>query len=301
MRVGFAKIGVGVAVGAALLVPGVVGAWGERGHTLVNQLAIEVAANDLPGFMKAGSRQLIFNGYEPDRWRQESGTPMNTAQAPDHFFDSELWGPIATIEADRYAFLAKFIEKKGDPVKVGYLPYAILENYGRLRNALRQWRNAKTGNDKKLMESNALYHAGILGHYVADSTMPMHLSIHFNGWAEGAPNPKGFTTDRGFHSRYENAYVTAAIDAGRVKALMRRPRRLHDILGNLKVHLQATFADLEPIYVLEKEGEFNPQAPRERGTTLIAGQLARGAVMLEDLWYTAWVESGEPIPQTPQP
>jgi hypothetical protein len=39
----------------------------------------------------------------------------------------------------------------------------------------------------------------------------MHLTIHYNGWADGVANPRNFTKDRMFHSRYENAYVNAAI------------------------------------------------------------------------------------------
>src|SRR5262245_11923735 len=127
-----------------LLLPRFMQAWGEKGHLMVNQLAIEAAAGDLPPFMKAATDQIIYNGYEPDRWREESGTAMNIAQDPDHFFDSEMWGPISTIPSDRYAFMSKLVEKKTDLIKVGYLPYAILENYGKLRNAFRQWRNAQT-------------------------------------------------------------------------------------------------------------------------------------------------------------
>jgi hypothetical protein len=53
----------------------------------------------------AARDQIAYNGVEPDRWRMEGPTSaMNVAQAPDHFFDSELWGcdskrlsPIATL------------------------------------------------------------------------------------------------------------------------------------------------------------------------------------------------------------
>src|SRR5258706_11364491 len=74
-------------------------AWGEKGHSIINRLAIDVAASKLPPFMNAARDHIIYNGNEPDRWREEGRTsPMNTAQAADHFFDSEYWGPISTIE-----------------------------------------------------------------------------------------------------------------------------------------------------------------------------------------------------------
>src|SRR5262245_48379184 len=118
--------------------------WGEKGHYMVNRLALDAAANSLPAFMRSSAAQLVYNAYEPDRWREEADSPMNEAQAPDHFFDSEMWGDIATIAPSRYAFMAKMVEKKTDLAKVGYLPYAIVENYGRLRNAFRKYRNAQT-------------------------------------------------------------------------------------------------------------------------------------------------------------
>ena len=62
-------------------------------------------------------------------------------------------------------------------------------------------------------------------------------------------------------------------------------------------HLIQGFNELEPMYQLEKAGEFNPAQPRAKGTDFIATELARGATMLSNLWYTAWLESGEPLPQ----
>jgi hypothetical protein len=182
-----------------------------------------------------------------------------------------------------------------DLIKVGYLPYAILENYGRLRNAFRQWRNAQTPQARAAAQANAVVYAGILGHYAADSTMPMHLTIHFNGWAEGSPNPENFRMDRMFHSRYENAYVNAAITIQDVRPGMRRPKRLPNVFEALKTHLGRTFAEVKPIYEMEKAGEFKPESPRSGGTKFISSELARASVFLEDLWYTAWMESNEPV------
>jgi len=250
--------------------------------------------------MGAAAVQITYNGYEPDRWREEVGTPLNIAQAPDHFFDSERWGPIATIEPDRYAFMAKLAERKIDLIRVGYLPYAIVENYGRLRNAFRQWRNAKTAQDRESARANAVFYAGLIGHYAGDGTQPMHLTIHYNGWSDDVPNPKNFTKDRMFHTRYENAYVNRAVDDAMVRPRIQPAQRLTDVFGAVKTYLIQSFSEIEPMYELQKSGEFNPNAPRAKGTDFIASQLARAATMLSSLWYTAWIESGEPVPQRSQ-
>jgi len=268
-------------------------AWGPKGHSMVNRLAIGTAATKLPAFMNASSRDLIYNAIEPDRWREETNSPLNIAQAPDHFFDSEYWGDIATIPTDRLDFTKQMAAKNIELSKAGYLPYAIMENYGRLRNAFRNFRNAKTPEDRASAQANAVHYAGVLGHYVADATMPMHLSVHSNGWASGFPNPKNYTMDRMFHSRYETAYVDAAISESAVKMKVTAPVRLGNVFSAVKEHLNKTFAELEPVYEMEKAGEFNPMSPRPKGTEFIVNELARGATMLANLWYTAWMESAE--------
>jgi hypothetical protein len=280
-----------------LIVPIALSAWGEKGHILVNTLAIDAAASKLPEFMNAARNDLVYNANEPDRWRDEINTPMNIAQAADHFFDSELWGPIGTIESDRYKFMEKVAAKKVELIRVGYLPYAIIEHYGRLVNAFRHWRNAKTPEAREAARADAVHYAGVMGHYVGDAAQPMHMSVHFNGWLDNVPNPDNYTRDRGFHSRYEAAYVDAAVNTASVRSKVLPPQRLTDVFGSIKQHLIQGFNELEPMYQLEKTGEFNPAQPRPKGTDFIVTEIARGATMLSNLWYTAWLVSGEPIPQ----
>jgi hypothetical protein len=277
-----------------LLLPFSAAGWGEKGHLMINRAAIDAAGSKVPEFMNAAREQIIYNAYEPDRWRDEGRTSaMNIAQSADHFFDSEYWGMISTLPPDRYSFMEALAAKKLELVKVGYLPYAILENYEKLVNAFRFWRRARTPQDRESARANAVYVAGILGHYVGDGSQPMHLSIHYNGWADNVSNPKNYTKDRGFHARYETAYVNAAIGAAAVKV---QPQRLADVWDVIKQYLAQDFAEVEPMYELEKVGEFNPQQPRAKGTAFIANQLARASTMLGNLWYTAWLQSGEPVP-----
>lgn len=286
-----------VAILLLLSIPLSAFAWGEKGHLMINRLAVEAASAKLPDFIGISREHIVYNGPEPDRWRDEGRTsPMNVVQAPDHFFDSELWGPISTIEPNRYAFMEKVSAKRIELAKIGYLPYAMLENYGKLVNAFRFWRNAKTPEDRESARQNAVYMAGVLGHYVGDGSMPMHLSVQYNGWLETSPNPRGYTNDRGFHNRYETLYVNTAVEATVVRLKVLGPQRLANVWDSIKQYLVLAFSELEPAYELEKAGEFNPQQPRPKGTEFIVNELARASTMLGNLWYTAWLESGEPVP-----
>ena len=180
-------------------------------------------------------------------------------------------------------------------LRVGYLPYAIIENYGRLVNAFRYFRDSRNAKDQASLSANAVYVAGVLGHYVADGCQPMHVSIHFNGWTDGVPNPKNFTTDRKLHGRYETLYVNVALDTARVRSHARAPERLPNVWGSIQQYLSQTFSELEPVYQMEKTGEFNPDKPSTKSTEWIASQLARASTLLGDLWYTAWMECAEPV------
>jgi hypothetical protein len=147
---------------------------------------------------------------------------------------------------------------------------------------------------------NAVVYAGTLGHYVGDGAMPMHLSIHYNGWDANTPNPNNYTR-KPIHSRYESAYVNAAIDITHVRPLVKAPHRIPDVFAGVKDYLAQTVNQVEPTYQMEKAGEFDPENPKPKGTEWISGQLARASTMLGDLWYTAWVESGEPARPAARP
>src|SRR5262249_26275014 len=105
-----------------------------------------------------------------------------------------------------------------------------------------------------------------------------------------------YSKDRNLHARYEAAYVNAAITEANVRAKVQPPERLTNVWDSVKKHLVQALTDLEPMYDLEKTGEFNPEQPRPKGTEFIATELARSATMLSNLWYTAWLESAEPVP-----
>src|SRR5581483_164917 len=104
-----------------------------------------------------------------------------------------------------------------------------------------------------------------------------HLTIHFNGWVDGAPNPRDFTTDRKFHSRFETLYVNAALDVPRVRAKGRAPERLPNVWDSIKQYLNQSLSDVQVTYELEKSGDFDPDKPSTKGTEFIAAEMARAS------------------------
>ena len=75
-------------------------------------------------------------------------------------------------------------------------PYAADEVWERLKAAMREYRRMQAANvDTKPVETAILLYAGWLGHYVADGSQPLHVTIQYNGWT--GPNPHGYTASTG--------------------------------------------------------------------------------------------------------
>jgi hypothetical protein len=154
---------------------------------------------------------------------------------------------------------------------------------------------ASSDSERAWSRARVLNDAGIISHYVADASQPHHTTIHFNGWAEGAPNPRGFTTDREFHSRFESGFVRSHLTQADLEPFMpSAPRRLENVRDAVWDYIRATNATVEELYQLEQDYGFDPAAPGNPETiSFTAGRLATGAAMLADVWWTAWLDSAE--------
>lgn len=277
------------------------GAWGEKGHRLVNRLAAQSLPREMPAFFRRAVGELEYLGYDPDRWRSPEEPALGAVNPPDHFINLEYvegW----TLPPDRYQFMHALLERRvlrGDVTlaRIGYLPYRIVELTELLRRQFRLWRQAPRGTarlwiERRQIEQNILFIAGILGHFVADGAQPQHTTVHYDGWNTAwAPNPHGYTTERGIHLRFENDFVNEALRESDVRPLVKPPRRLGPLLEETMSYLRASRALVEQLYELDREGGFAPGSAHPRAKRFVAERLAAAAHMLASLWYTAWVES----------
>lgn len=284
-------------VGAALLVaatPATV-IWGAHGHDIVSQAAVHHLPKEMPAFFRDASAQLAYLGPEPDRWRSRGLKEMDDAWEFDHYIDLENVPEGALDASDRYEFIAALYaaDIRRPQQFVGFLPWRIIELYQRLTTEFAIWRNMPEGPERGFVEARVLNDAGILGHYAADAAQPHHTTIHFNGWARGAPNPRGFTTSNDFHSRFESAFVEAHISYQDVATRMApESTPLKNVREAIWEHVKASNASVERQYELEQEYGFNPNAPApEELRNFVAERLTAGAEMLRALWWSAWVES----------
>lgn len=272
--------------------------WGAHGHGIATRAAVLHLPAGMPDFFSNAGAQLEYLGPEPDRWRSRDMKEMDDAWEFDHYIDLENVPEGALDASDRYEFIAALYAAGVERPQqfVGFLPWRILEVYQRLTTEFAIWRNTPEGPQRRFVEARILNDAGILGHYAADAAQPHHTTIHFNGWAEGVPNPRGFTTSRDFHSRFESAFAEAHVTFQDVDARMSpAPMAIENAREAIWVHVRASNAAVERQYQLELDHGFDPaRDPDPEVKDFVVQRLAAGAEMLRALWWSAWLES-EPL------
>ncbi|MEM1042660.1 MAG: nuclease [Bacteroidota bacterium] len=271
--------------------------WGEHGHRLIGHAATAALPEAMPVFFRDATEHLAYLNPEPDRWRDwvERGfdPALNAARAPEHYVDLELVPPGALDAPDRLAFVDSLFVHGERPSTVGLLPYQMLELTQQLRVGFRLWRASESEAERAWIEARILNDAGILGHYVADASNPHHTTIHFNGWV--GDNPRGFTTERGFHGRFESTYVQARITLPQVEAaLVEPPQSFGKLRPAIWSYIDDSHRLVERLYELDLAEPFGPETTGAAHERFTVGRLAAGATMLRDLWWTAWVSSAAP-------
>ncbi len=292
-------------------------AWGSDGHRMINRLAATYLPTDVPAFLRNGAAQdaMDYLGPEPDRWKGRNEQELSDVQSPDHFLDYE-WAILAATPcaADSKDCVAgyKFPRERYDWIRalataqaqhpdmklrenVGFQPWQVEEVWQRLKVDLREYRHLVAANaDTAPVQAAILFDAGWLGHYVADGSQPLHLTIQYNGWT--GPNPNAYTTEHRIHSKFESIFVAANIKASDIAPLVAssKPQPIADEWTQYLTYLNHSNSLVEKTYQLEKAGAFN-DAGTPDGRAFVSERLAAGAIELRDLIYSAWVHSGDPV------
>ena len=260
--------------------------------------------NDMPQFFYRAFPQLVWNAYDPDRWRG-AGESEDAANPPEHFLDYEYVADLKLLP-DRYKYIdllyaSGTLRRHGISNSTpGFLPWRIAELADRLTNEWRQWRlSAPRSSERRFIEADIIRDAGVLGHYVGDASNPHHTTENYNGWIE--PNPNHYATDCGVHDRFERYFVSHVMETKDVVPFVAAPVMRTDYFASAIGEVRESNALVEALYRLDRDGKldlFKPIAPEAR--EFAASRLAAGAAMLRDLWWSTWKASEKP-PRRRQP
>lgn len=293
-------------------------AWGQKGHTLVNELAAAGFAGRMPAFVTAAYAQfeIGYLGPQLDRMRG-SGTSWDSEYDPGHFVDVLDNGTVqnavslAELPRSREDYDTVLRNVGSDQYRAGYLPYAILDGWEQLREDFAYWRaddyvarrgktaqaRAHFAQIRTLDQQIVLRDLGQWGHFIADASQPLHVTVHYNGWGR-YPNPNGYTESPKTHAMFESIFVNRHVSKARVAAFVRpasafaKPNALlsqEQMLKSIAGYLQTSANTVPKLYAIEKAGGFANASPQAVDFT--ASRLAAGAMELRDLSVLAWQDS----------
>lgn len=287
-------------------------AWGPRGHQSANRAAVKSLPADGPVFLSEFEDWIAKTGPVPDSWRGVSEPYSKIFEDPNHGWFKEQFAFLDTIPRSRYEFVERLYDeylriKDKDPARAaltnvrwtGTLPYAAVENYDRMKSAMRAYRAlAKDGSeaskkDARYLAMDIAFYMGWLGHYTADGAQPLHDTIHHDGWQ--GDNPKGYTTDPRVHGRLETAFVDLIqLSDADLLPLLPKAQVVDDPFAAIIRHLDDASTHVVEVYEMDKRGAFSHADDAEAGR-LVRQQLAKAAALLRDLTYTAWIQSGSAV------
>ena len=272
-------------------------AWGEEGHRYINRVAAEHMPADMPLFFRNAGARLTFLGPEPDRWRdtKELNKALGEVNGPDHFVDIDKPENFEALPNDRYLY-GDWLRAQGkDPKVIGFLPYSMLEGFQKIEVLFRLWRDPQHEAERDQIEQNIIYYAGVVGHYVADGSQPLHTSIHYNGWTTSS-NPQLFTREP-LHGRFEGEYVKAQIKPEDFSGLVKTATRLQDPFADIVKYLVDSYNHVPELYRMEKKVRWDANNRNADSKKFVTERLAAASQMLANLWYTAWLGSASTKPE----
>ena len=171
-----------------VLSPAPAAAWGFEAHKFIMDRAIALLPAELRPLFERERAMLVERSIDPDTWRSAGFGQEDK----NHFLDLDWPGygkyPFADLPRDYTAAVAKFgvvqIEQNGT------VPWRVEEFHGNLRRAFEAY-----GRRGRFGQFDILFFSAALAHYTADSHVPFHAVLNYDGQ---------LTQQNGIHARFES-------------------------------------------------------------------------------------------------
>jgi hypothetical protein len=266
-------------------------AWGFWGHQKINRMACFTLPPEMFAFYKAHIDYLTEHAVDPDKRRYS-----DPAEAPRHFIDIDhyLPNPFDTIPQKWKDAVAKYSEDSLN--KYGIVPWQIQKVYYQLIRAF---------TEKDI--SKILYYSATIGHYVADSHVPLHCSENYNGqltnqtgihgfWESRLPELFGDDYDKmpGHAVYIENiqdyCWRTVKQSFAALDSVLTFERNLNSSFDSDKKYaFEVRGNQMIRVYSKEYSGEYQSMLSGQVERRMYAAILSVGSI-----WYSAWVTAGMP-------
>jgi len=266
--------------------------WGFWAHKEINKRAIQLLPPPMKEFFLDHAEYIIEHSIDPDQ-RRSMGDSL---EAYNHYLDIDYYGtyPFGALPRNYDSAVAKF---GVDTVrKQGVVPWRIAALTDSLANAMR-----------RKDEEGILHFSADLGHYVADSHVPLHAVVDYDGVRRG---------QRGIHKRWESdlaerfaqSYTfptegVLTIDDPLMYAFntILESYRCADSVLNADAEAQLKVPGAKQVKRVYSKGDtafvFSAayyDSLRTLDNGLLERRMQKAVISLASCWLTAWVRAGKP-------
>ncbi|NQV38848.1 MAG: hypothetical protein HQ509_12685 [Candidatus Marinimicrobia bacterium] len=263
--------------------------WGFQTHHRINRTAAQSINGPFGEFLFAYQDSLAAHAPDPDLWRKK-----DSSEGYRHYMDADYYSayPFDDIPRDYEDALKKY---SADSLRSwGIAPWHIIYLCDSLTNLFQQ----------NQWEESIILMAAI-GHYIADTHMPLHTVANYNGQNTG---------NKGVHFRWEsqlvNNYIEIIEPDQPVGGLSVPSNEVFNIIiESFSSHATILDADSyarENLSESEKDtlesyddGEFlKLYLPKlyEKSGELAQERLNKAARRVASFWLTSWIRAGKPVP-----
>ncbi len=265
--------------------------WGFFAHQRINRLAIFILPQEMMPFYKTHLRYIMEHSTAPDQRRYAVKD-----EAPRHYIDLDNYGDSAAYKLPM--FWKEAVEKLTEDtlMKHGIVPWHIQFMKFQLTKAFQE------KDAQRILRLSAE-----IGHYVADANVPLHTTSNYNGQKTNQIGIHGFWESRlpELYSDNYDFFVGAAEYERHVgKRSWDAVRNANLALDSVLVferNLNANFKETKKYSIEERNGQnikvyakdYSKKYHQSLGNQ-VERQMKRAVKMIGDLWFTAWVDAGQP-------
>ena len=265
--------------------------WGFFAHQKINRLAIFTLPQEMMPFYKAHIQYVMEHSIAPDQRRYAV-----KYEAPRHYIDLDAYGDSATYKLP--VFWNDAVEKFSEDtlMKHGIVPWHIQLMKFQLTKAF------KEHDAQRILKLSAE-----IGHYIADSHVPLHTTSNYNGQKTNQIGIHGFWESR-LPELYFNDYDFFVGLAEYERFVGRRTwesiRNANSALDSVLIFeqkLSVIFKEAKKYSIEERNGQnikvYAKDFSKKYHQSLnnqVERQMKRAIKMIGDLWFTSWVDAGQP-------
>jgi hypothetical protein len=265
--------------------------WGFYAHQKINRTAVFTLPPEMIGFYKYNIQYITENAVNPDKRRYAV-----KEEAPRHYIDIDVYGDSAIYKMPRYWFDAVKQYGEDSLQAYGIVPWHVNLVAYQLTEAF------KEKDRERILRLSA-----DLGHYIADSNVPLHTTENYNGQLTGQYGIHGF-----WESRLPELYVQdydffigqATYIENTQLYIWQAVEQSHAALDSVLSYEKelTTKYQQDEKYSSEMRGNVNTKvysrdfsrAYHKMLSGQVERQMRKAIKMVGDFWYTAWVNAGQP-------